>query len=69
MFLFKNVEDLNELFVRNKDISILLNEKDRSTLNNLIKELSEDINSNLVKTILGLQVIIHFAVFELLQNL
>lgn len=68
MILFKKVEELNELFIRNKDMSMLLNEKDRRTLDNLINELSEeDINSNLLKTILGLQV--HFSVFELLQNL
>ncbi|KAL4091999.1 hypothetical protein QTP88_026590 [Uroleucon formosanum] len=56
MILFKKVEELNELFIRNKDMSMLLNEKDRRTLDNLINELSEeDINSNLLKTILGLQ--------------
>ncbi|KAL5236081.1 hypothetical protein ACI65C_003491 [Semiaphis heraclei] len=56
MILFKKVEELNKLFIRNKDMSILLNEQDRKTLDNLIDELSEaDINSNLLKTILGLQ--------------
>lgn len=54
MFLNKNAEELNELLLRNKDMSMLLNEKDRSTLDNLINELSRD--SNLLKTILGLQV-------------
>lgn len=59
MILFKKVEELNKLFIRNKDMSILLNEQDRKTLDNLIDELSEaDINSNLLKTILGLQVYI-----------
>lgn len=59
MILFKKVEELNELFLRNKDMSVLLNEKDRKTFDNLINELSgEDINSNLLKTILGLQVYI-----------
>jgi len=59
MILFKKVEELNELFIRNKDMSMLLNEKDRRTFDNLINELSEkDINSNLLKTILGLQVYI-----------
>jgi len=56
MILYKNAEELNELLIRNKDISMLLNEQDRSTLDNLINELSKDINSNLLKTILGLQV-------------
>jgi len=56
MFLFKNVEELNELFIRNKDMSMLLDEKDRGTLDNLIIEFSKDTNSNLLKTILGLQV-------------
>jgi len=57
MILFKKVEELNELFIRNKDMSMLLNEQDRKILDNLIDELSEaDINSNLLKTILGLQV-------------
>lgn len=57
MIPFKKVEELNELFIRNKDMSMLLNEKDRRSLDNLINELSgEDINSNLLKTILGLQV-------------
>ncbi|XP_022170246.1 uncharacterized protein LOC111033684, partial [Myzus persicae] len=56
MIPFKKVEELNELFIRNKDMSMLLNEKDRRSLDNLINELSgEDINSNLLKTILGLQ--------------
>uniref|UniRef100_A0A2S2NBR7 Fanconi anemia group A protein n=1 Tax=Schizaphis graminum TaxID=13262 RepID=A0A2S2NBR7_SCHGA len=55
MFLFKNVEVLNELFIRNKDMSMLLDEKDRDTLDNLIIEFSKDTNSNLLKTILGLQ--------------
>jgi len=69
MILFKKVEELNELFIRNKDMSMLLNEKDRRTLDCLINEISEeDINSNLLKTILGLQVFL-FTVFELLQNL
>lgn len=59
MILFKKVEELNELFIRNKDMSMLLNEKDRRTLDSLINEISEkDINSNLLKTILGLQVYI-----------
>lgn len=59
MILFKKVEKLNELFIRNKNMSMLLNEKDRRTLDNLINELSEeDINSNLLKTILRLQVYI-----------
>jgi len=56
MFLYKNAEELNELLIRNKDMSILLNEQDRSSLDNLINELSKDINFNLLKTILGLQV-------------
>jgi len=59
MILFKKVEELNELFIRNKYMSMLLNEKDRRTLDSLINELSEeDINSKLLKTILGLQVYI-----------
>lgn len=56
MFLYKNAEELNKLLIRNKDMSMLLNEQDRSTLDNLINELSKDINSNLLKTILELQV-------------
>lgn len=68
MFFFKNAEELNALFMRNKDMNMLLNEKDRSTLDNLINKLSEDIDSNLLKTILELQVI-HFSVFKLLHNL
>lgn len=56
MFLYKNAEKLNELLIRNKDMSMLLNEQDRNALDNLINELSKDINSNLLKTILGLQV-------------
>jgi len=59
MILFKKVEELNELLIRNKDMSMLLNEKDRRTLDSLINEISEkDIDSNLLKTILGLQVYI-----------
>jgi len=58
MILFKKVEELNELFIRNKDMSMLLNEKDRRALDSLINEISEEDNSNLLKTILGLQVYI-----------
>jgi len=65
MFLYKNAEELNELLIRNKDMTMLLNERDRSTLDNLINELSKDINSNLLKTILGLQVhTTHFSVLS-----
>jgi len=58
MFIFNNAEELNELFIRNKDINILLNNEDRYTLNNLIKELSENNCSNLLQIFLKLQVII-----------
>jgi len=58
MFIFNNAEELNELFIRNKDMNILLNNEDRYTLNNLIKELSENNCSNLLQIFLKLQVII-----------
>lgn len=58
MFVLKNAEELNKLFMRNKDMSILLDEKDRSTLHELINELPDnDISSSLLKKILTLQVI------------
>lgn len=60
MFVWKNVEELNALFMRNKDLNILLNEKDRQILHDLINELSQDNFSNSLQTFLSLQVILMF---------
>lgn len=57
MFILNNAEELNNLFMRNKDLHVLLNEKDQETLHDLINELSEDNSLNSLHTFLSLQVI------------
>jgi len=56
MFVLNNAEELNKLFIRNKDMNMLLNEKDRSELLNMINELPEDHCLNSIQTFLALQV-------------
>jgi len=56
MFVLNNAEELNKLFMRNKDINMLLNEKDRNELHNMINELPEYHCLNLIHTFLALQV-------------
>lgn len=60
MVVWKNAEELNALFMRNKDLNILLNEKDRQILHDLINELSQDNFSNSLQIFLSLQVILMF---------
>lgn len=57
MSVLKNAEELNKLFMRNKDMNKLLIEQDRNTLHNLINNLSEDNCSTSLQTFLALQVI------------
>lgn len=57
MFVLKNAEELNKLFMRNKDMSILMDENDRNTFHELINELPTDSCSNPLHTFLALQVI------------
>ncbi|XP_025405268.1 uncharacterized protein LOC112679609 isoform X3 [Sipha flava] len=57
MFVLKNAEELNQLFMRNKDMSMLLDEKDRNILHEFINELqiTKDNCLSLLKTFLTLQ--------------
>lgn len=57
MSVLKNAEELNKLFMRNKDMNKLLIEEDRNMLHNLINNLSEDNPSTSLQTFLALQVI------------
>lgn len=57
MLILKNAEELNNLFMRNKDMNSLLNGQDRKLLNNLFDELSKENCSDIVHTFLTLQVI------------
>lgn len=56
MFVLKNAEELNKLFLRNKEMDILLNVEDRNLFHYLINEISEDGCSHLLQTFLTLQV-------------
>lgn len=56
MFVLKNAEELNKLFVRNKEMNMLLNTEDRNILNNLLNEVSKAGYSHLLQTFLALQV-------------
>lgn len=58
MFILRNAEELNKLFLRNKDVKMLLSKEDRDTLDDLIKELSEDDYLSSLQTFLSLQVIL-----------
>lgn len=58
MLVLKNAEKLNNLFMRNKDVNMLLNAKDRDMFHDLINELSKDDYSHLLQTFLTLQVYI-----------
>lgn len=57
MFILKNAEELNSLFMRNKDVNVLLSEQDKNILYDLFEKLSKDNYSNIVQTFLTLQVI------------
>lgn len=63
MFFLNNAEELNKLFLRNKDINMLLNYEDRNTLIDFIKNVSKENYSNLLQAFLGLQVIYLFYMF------
>lgn len=54
--MFRNAEELNKLFMRNNDVKMLLSKVDRYTLDELIKELSEEDYSSSLQTFLSLQV-------------
>lgn len=69
MFVLNNAEELNELFMRNKDLNMLLNEKDRETLHDLINKLSKDNCSKLLQTFLSLQVIHTFLYYCKIFNI
>lgn len=56
MLILKYAEQLNDLFLRNKDLHVLLNEEDRITLHDLLDELSENNGSSSLHTFLSLQV-------------
>ncbi|VVC43188.1 Hypothetical protein CINCED_3A017688 [Cinara cedri] len=55
MFILKNAEELNNLFIRNKEMNVLLREQDRKTLYDLIDKLSKDNCSDIFLTFLALQ--------------
>lgn len=57
MYVLKNAEELNILFMRNKDISVLLDENDRNILHELINDFTTDSCSNPIQTFLALQVL------------
>lgn len=51
-----NAEELNKLFMRNKNINMLLSYEDRHTLEDLINIITKNNHLNLLQTFLMLQV-------------